>query len=306
MNRDDYRAAFDALKFSDDFESETIRKLTAVQAQIQNQEQEQEQEEQIMMKISRNKKIAVITAASIATLALSVSAAVLWLSPAQTAEHLGDVKLAEAFRSADAIKIDKSGQVGNYTVTLAGMVSGKNLSNFERESNGEVIDNRTYAVFSIANTDGTPLTEFPELTYTPLVSNYHVSAVNAWTLNGGCSSFEDNGVYYYLFDTQNIEMFADHTVYFAIYNGSVPGIEQFAMDMDGAISLREGVDGVLFTLPLDPAKADPAAAEAFVKSTGLEFMPMNGLDPEDLPDSNLSDSDVIFHTEEESKTVNLD
>ena len=40
---------------------------------------------------------------------------------------------------------------------------------------------------------------------------------------------------------------------------------------DGAISLAEGVTGALFTLPLDASKADPAASEAFAKSTGLEF-----------------------------------
>ena len=40
---------------------------------------------------------------------------------------------------------------------------------------------------------------------------------------------------------------------------------------DGAISLAEGVTGALFTLPLDASKADPAAAEAFAKSPGLEF-----------------------------------
>ena len=39
-----------------------------------------------------------------------------------------------------------------------------------------------------------------------------------------------------------------------------------------AISLAEGVTGALFTLPLDAEKADPAAAEAFVQSTGLEFI----------------------------------
>ena len=44
------------------------------------------------------------------------------------------------------------------------------------------------------------------------------------------------------------------------------------MAEDGSISLAEGVEGALFTLPLDASKADPAAAEAFVESTGLEFI----------------------------------
>lgn len=296
MNRDDYRAAFDAVKFSEDFEAETIRKLTDAQPQL-------EEKERNTMQISQFKRAAVLTAAAVAVLALSVSAALLWLSPAQTAERIGDQKLAEAFRSAGAIAIDDTRQVDAYTVTLAGMVSGENLSDFESTQDGTLMVDRTYAVFSIANADGTPLEDFPNLTYTPLVSNYHVSAVNAWTLDGGCTSFLDNGVCYYLFDTRNIEMFADHTVYFAIYEGGVPSLDTFAMDMDGAISLREGVNGTLFVLPLDPAKADPDAAKAFVDGTGLDFLPMNGLDPEDLPDS--PDAAVVLVEDPDGASYNL-
>ena len=104
------------------------------------------------------------------------------------------------------------------------------------------------------------------------MAGYHVSAVNGWTLGATCQSFVEDGVAYYLFDTQNLEMFADHTVYFAIYEGSVPNPALFPTAEDGTISLAEGVTGALFTLPLDAEKADPAAAEAFVQSTGLEFI----------------------------------
>ena len=70
-------------------------------------------------------------------------------------------------------------------------------------------------------------------------------------------------------------MFADHTVRFAIYEGSgVPDTDIFSMAEDGTISLRENAVGALFTLPLDESKADPAAAQAFVESTGLVWEPM--------------------------------
>ena len=46
------------------------------------------------------------------------------------------------------------------------------------------------------------------------------------------------------------------------------------MAEDGTISLRESVVGALFTLPLDESKADPAAAQAFVESTGLVWEPV--------------------------------
>ena len=265
MNREAYRKAFDAIPFSPDFQDRTTELL---RDRLREQEKEKHS-----MHIGKTKKLAVLIAAAIALLAVSVSAVMLWLSPAQVAERLEDPVLAAAFGSEDALALNEIGTVGGYTVTLAGLVSGEDLSKAPAEYNGQLVSDRTYAVFSLAHTDGEPLEELPDgLSYSPLVSGYHGSAVNAWTLGATCQSFVQDGVAYYLFDTQNLEMFADHTVYFAIYEGSVPDPATFPMAEDGSISLAEGVEGALFTLPLDASKADPAAAEAFVESTGLEFI----------------------------------
>ena len=35
------------------------------------------------------------------------------------------------------------------------------------------------------------------------------------------------GVLYYLLDVQNLEMFADHTVYVAFYQGASPSLDYF-------------------------------------------------------------------------------
>ena len=223
------------------------------------------------MHFSKSKKLAVLAASAVCLLAMSVSA-VLFLTPADVAARLDDDPLAAAFQSDDAVALNETAASGDYTFTLLGMVSGEDLSALPAEYNGETVRDRTYAVFTVARTDGTPLTEQPNLSYSPLVAGYHVSAVNGWTLGATCQSFVEDGVAYYLFDTQNLEMFADHTVYFAIYEGSVPNPALFPTAEDGTISLAEGVTGALFTLPLDAEKADPAAAEAFVQSTGLEFI----------------------------------
>lgn len=268
MNREAYRKAFDAIPFSPDFQDRTTELL-------RDRLREQEKEEHIMH-VGKTKKLAVLIAAAIALLAVSVSAVMLWMSPAQVAERLEDPVLAAAFDSEDAILLNEAAQVGDYTVTLAGMVSGQDLSKAPAEYNGQLVSDRTYAVFTLIRTDGEPLKSLEELpadlSYSPLVSGYHVSAVNAWTLGATCQSFVQDGVAYYLFDTWNLEMFADHTVYFAIYEGSVPNLATFPMAEDGTISLADGVEGTLFTLPLDESKADPTAAEAFVESTGLEFI----------------------------------
>lgn len=265
MNRRDYRAAFDAVDFSADFEERTLQKLAAVR--------QASEKEQIIMPMNRVKKTALLIAAAVALLAVSVSAAVVWLTPAQVADRVEEPLLAEAFQSEDAIVLGESVTAGDYQITLAGMVSGEDLS-VPTDYNGEIINDRTYAVFRVARADGEPLTDYPNLSYSPLVDGYHVRCVNAWTLGTTTQQFIEDGVIYCLFDCRNLEMFADHPVRFAIYEGGIPNTDLFTMAEDGTISLRESVVGALFTLPLDESKADPAAAQAFVESTGLVWEPV--------------------------------
>lgn len=265
MNRQDYRDAFDAVGFSADFEEQTLQKLEAARQRIEK--------EQNKMSMIRMKKAALLTAAAVALLAISVSAAMLWLTPAQVADRVEEPLLAEAFQSEDAIVLDESVTAGDYQITLAGMVSGEDLS-APTDYNGEIINDRTYAVFRVARADGEPLTDYPNLSYSPLVDGYHVRCVNAWTLGTTTQQFIEDGVIYCLFDCRNLEMFADHPVRFAIYEGGVPNTDLFSMAEDGTISLREGVVGALFTLPLDESRADPAAARAFAEGTGIPWEPM--------------------------------
>lgn len=265
MNRQDYRDAFDAVGFSADFEEQTLQKLEAARQRIEK--------EQNKMSMIRMKKAALLTAAAVALLAISVSAAMLWLTSAQVADRVEEPLLAEAFQSEDAIVLDESVTAGDYQITLAGMVSGEDLST-PTDYNGEIINDRTYAVFRVARADGEPLTDYPNLSYSPLVDGYHVRCVNAWTLGTTTQQFIEDGVIYCLFDCRNLEMFADHPVRFAIYEGGVPNTDLFSMAEDGTISLREGVVGALFTLPLDESRADPAAARAFAEGTGIPWEPM--------------------------------
>ena len=265
MNRQDYRAAFDAVDFSPDFEERTLQKLAAMR--------QASEKEQIIMPMNRVKKTSLLVAAAVALLAVTVSAAVLWLTPAQVADRVEEPLLAEAFQGEDAIVLYESLTAGDYQITLAGMVSGEDLS-VPTDYNGEIINDRTYAVFRVARADGAPLTDYPNLSYSPLVDGYHVRCVNAWTLGTTTQQFIEDGVIYCLFDCRNLEMFADHPVRFAIYEGGVPNTDLFSMAEDGTISLRESVVRALFTLPLDARTADPDAARDFVESTGIPWEPM--------------------------------
>ncbi len=265
MNWNDYRKAVDALPLSADFQERT-EELVRRTAKIAELEKEC---------ISVKKKgfiKAVSIAAAVALLTISAYAASRWLSPAQVADMNGNAALAQAFESEDAIKLNQSVQTENFCVTLAGLVSGENLS----ELSDQADQARTYAVMILESLDGTPLNadDFPivEYTLTPLVAGFTPWTVNNWTLNASVSLLERDGVLYYLLDTQNIEMFADHTVYMAFYQGRMPDQDIFTIAEDGTIAFAESFEGpqALFTLPLDESKADPAAVEQFMDESGFD------------------------------------
>ena len=105
MNREEYRKAFDELSFSADFQERTADLL-------RNRARELEKE-RTNMTFNRTKRIAVLAAACIALLAVSVSAAMLWLTPAQVAEEHNQPLLAEAFEGPDAIEINETVESGD-------------------------------------------------------------------------------------------------------------------------------------------------------------------------------------------------
>lgn len=259
MNWNDYRKAIDALPFSDDFQERML-------LHVQNSSERT----YIAMKKRTFGRIAAV-AACLALLTITAYAAILFMSPAQTAEFAGQPLLAQAFESEDAQILNESAEAGDYRVTLTGIVSGASLDNWNRNVNQE----RTYAVVVLERLDSTPMdTDFPfeDFTLTPLVSGFTPWTVNNWTLDAGVYGFARDGFYYYLLDVQSLEMFADHTVYLAFYQGGVPSRDIFNMNEDGTIRFGEDFEEPhsLFTLPLDKAKADPTAVEAFMENSGFE------------------------------------
>ena len=265
MNWNKYRKAFDEIPFSADFQARTVDLLRSHAQQSKPLEKEKPD-----MKLKFIRKPAVLAAAA-ALLVLSVSAAALWLSPSQVADHVGQPMLSQAFEGKDAILLNQTVETGDFNVTLLGLVSGAGLTDWQQD----VDASHTYAVVGLSRLDGTPLENgtfpFTSYTLTPLVAGYSPRAVNNWTLGSFASGIEVDGNYYYLLDTQDLGIFADHTVYLAFYEGTVPSNEIFSVAGDGSISFAEDFDGVqaLFTLPLDASLADPAAADAFAEGTGF-------------------------------------
>lgn len=290
MNREDYRKAFDELSFSADFQERTADLLRSRAHELEK--------ERMNMTFSKTKKMAVLAAACIVLLAVSVSAAYAWLSPAQVAEEHGQTLLAEAFGGPGAISVNETVESGDYAVTLLGLVSGENLDVLNQDLDAA----HTYSVLALRRLDGEPLEnetfDFIHYTMTPLVAGCSPAAVNSWTLEAGVSGFARDGAYYYLLDTKSIEMFADRTVYMAFYEGGAPNNTIFTVAEDGSIAFAEDYQGVqaLFTLPLDPSRADPAAAEDFLKEYNIGWSNERTTAPEE-------DFDIQRRTTEDGEEV---
>lgn len=256
MNPRDYRHAMDAIRFRPGFEQDTIARLLEAAARPHGKDAS-------TMKTRRITKIALIAAMLALALAVSAAAAVLLLRPDEVAEALGDAALADALASPDAVLCNETVVSGDYAFTLAGTVSGAGLSDFAENLD----ESRTYAVVCVRKTDGTPFDEAGfDFTVSPLIAGCDPQRVNLFTLGAGGQCIIRDGTLYYLYDYQDLAVFADRTVYLAVYSGMLPPKEQFSLSDDGSIRVSDdSAPCALFTLPLDPSGADPDAADAIVR-----------------------------------------
>lgn len=197
------------------------------------------------------------------------------LTPEQTAEKIGDKKLAEAFSGEDAVDINETQHFEKFDVTLMGIASGRDIAEYVTEKNGEILNDRTYIVTAVSRTDGTPMPEntsdeaYGDLQFfvSPLIQGCNPALVNVISMDGVYTEFIQDDVLYRLTECSNIEIFADRTVYLCVSDGSFYNEEAYNYDeTTGEISRAEDYKGVnaLFELPLDPALADPEAAEEYL------------------------------------------
>lgn len=204
-------------------------------------------------------------------------AAYKWMTPEQAAEVVGDWKLSEAFSGEEAERVYETQHFPEYDVTLLGITSGENLSAYLVEKDGEVIKDRTYIVTAIAATDGEGMPEnlsdpfYDDMRFfiSPLIQGGKPELVNSFSLDTTYTEFVRDGILYRLTECNNLQRFADRTVYLCVCDGDFYNAEAYVFDENtGKINRQEGYGGVnaLFELPLDPACADPDAADAFLSS----------------------------------------
>lgn len=261
-----------------------------------------------------------VTIGAIGLVAISsvgVSAAVRYFRADQVAEQAEDSKLTKAFKSKDAIEINETQNTAGYDITLLGMVSGEKLSDYESYADGELKSDRTYAVVAIAKEDGTKLPEKDEDGYnmgytdqffvSPFVEGYNPCKYNAYCFNGGATTFVREGVLYWLLETDNMEVFADSTIYLGVTENLGAISEAYTYhEESGRIQKKEGYSGVnaLFTLPIDKRKGSKEEAKKYMDSLWAEEKPdeteEDGADGQKFFDSLTLDNIEKYATRVES------
>lgn len=214
--------------------------------------------------------MAALLTAVLATGGLTAYAAWQYLTPNQVAEQFEDKKLAQAFSSRDASVINKSQICGDYKITLLGMISGENLSDYATEVDGQIQTDRTYTVVSIEKRDGTPMPKTSDPEYdngfliTPFIKGENPAGLNIFHMGGGSSMMVQDGIEYRIIENDNIEVFADRGVYLGVLDSGFYDIEAYNFNKKtGEITRNDNYEGVnaLFELPLDKSKADEKAAQ---------------------------------------------
>ncbi|MCI8979391.1 MAG: hypothetical protein HFE52_01850 [Clostridia bacterium] len=268
-----------------------------------------ESEELTMTKKHKTiKGILCVAAVITALLGTTVFAAYHLMTASEIAEKADYNQLAGVLTENDTSFDIAPQQCGDYTVELLGITTGKNLSNFTEDVSN---DDRTYIVGAISRTDGKPLPDYAGLMLTPLISGYKPWDVNIFTLGGGKSEFisDDNMVDYFVYECDSLEMFADHTVYIAVYGGIspdgasagfAPSSDIFTMDGDGSIRFADSYkgDGAIFTVPFDKSKADPQKASEVLKGIGKNPESLNkNVNEEIAEDEMANNADITEQVE---------
>lgn len=244
-----YKQQLDDICFNADFEKNTVELMKSAA----------KRKEKPVMK----KPVKILIAAALIIVVISVTAFAIsnLLSVRDVADHFGESQVADSFGQQS--HMPESVTDKGYTVSFLGMVKGER---FESES---IKSDCSYYVVSVASEDGSALSivDGNPLGMSIIIEGYPAWKINTWSLNTSANGMEENGVLYYFYDCENLEIFADKNVYLAVYEGFVPGLDIITMNSDGTFEFAEGYNGfkAMFRIPLDPSKANPEAANEIIK-----------------------------------------
>lgn len=231
----------------------------------------------ILKKSTIKRSFRTVTAAAMVFVILATTAFAAWyfLKPSDVANQFGDKSLSAAFDGPNAININQSISSGDYTFTLLGIVSGKDITdNPTYNSNGDIMSERTYTVVAIQKKDGTPMPSVPDAEYenlpfyvSPYIKGLKPWHVNAHTMNGGYVESVVDGVMYRMIECDNVTMFADRGLYLGINSGRSFDKDAFYYDENtGVLTANSDFNGasVVFDLPINKKLADPEKAQEYL------------------------------------------
>lgn len=251
--KEKYTKEIDTLQFSHNFEAVLLDEL----------QKAAERKEDPIMKKRKTVKVLVAVISAILLLSVSAFAITAILSAQEVADELGESQLVDKWQKSEKFPYVSCDE--NYTVSVLGIATDKEINS---DYGVTVEESRSYIVVSIQRNDGLALSlkEGSPIQLTPLISGYEPWKINLWTLGSNAQGLEKDGVLYYLFDTADLEVFADRTVYIAAYEGFIPSEDTLIMNGDGTIAFNENYTGfkALFELPLDESKAEPEKAEEII------------------------------------------
>ncbi len=254
---ENYKKEIDSISFSSDYEVHLVDVLKKA---------EEGKDVILVMKKKKTLRLLAAVVSAILLLSLTAYAAVTLLSPQEVADEVGMDTLTDKWKQSEKFPLTSGNE--EYTVSVLGYAPDTQLNVINGEATEE---NRTYLVVSIAKTDGTPLkaADGMPLQISPLVKDYEPFKVNLWMFGSGANGLEKDGVLYYLFETADLEIFADKTVYIAAYEGFTP-MDALTMKEDGTIAYLDEYEGfkAIFELPLDESKADPQAVKDLLSQMG--------------------------------------
>jgi hypothetical protein len=246
-----------------------------------------QQQEDYPMKNPIKRGVSTVAVVVIAMLLVATTTFAAWqfLKPAEIARQVGDNALSAAFESATAININESITSGAYTFTLLALVSGEDITSLPYFSE-DVRSGRSYAVLAIQKADGSAMPANGDSAYgetpffaTPLVKGLKPWFINAATLNGAYSETVVEGVLYRLVECDDVSIFADRGLYFAVSTDVFYNRSAFLYDENtGVVVADPAYEGssVVFGLPVDPALGDAALAAQVIES----LYPAESITPE--------------------------
>lgn len=229
------------------------------------------------MKNFKSRRALVFLLAAALTLGTAVTAfaAIKFLSAKEIAESIGDQTLAKAFDSEAAIELNESTISGGYNISLLGLVSGKELSDFS-SSSSDIYPDRTYAVVSIAKEDGSPMPSSLDADYgqtpffiSPLIKGQKPWLYNIASFGGSYSEVVKDGIMYRLIECYNVEIFADRGLYLSVSTSPFYDTDAFNYnEQTGEVTPNAGYNGAnaLFDLPLDIKKANYEEGQKYLDS----------------------------------------